>query len=284
MGARESMIVGSTLLAISFLASTAAPAMEPMQPNAPASTAAGLPSFLDDESLPALQEAWRTREQVPDQPIPAPQPREALQNTPPATSAPPATAPDPMAAARAAIERVNGPGRDDVSVRRRAEELSRRFSLGAQPSAPDAAPAPPSVMIPPAVVPEASLERGRTIVKPNPPTRTNSVTVPVTTGAVPPPEVQPLDASVRTQSALATERSRLAAPLPPPPPAANIPPLPRRAPNIRAAVAVPSPTAPRTVTRSYMRPNAAGGDPKAVLRGTVLTNQLRAFGWNNQPQ
>jgi hypothetical protein len=207
-----------------------------------------------------------------------------------------------MATARAAIERANRPGHDDASVRRRAEELSRRFSLGGEPPASEIEAGRPSVMIPPAavppviippavvppaVVPEASLKPGKTIVKPNPPTRTNSVTVPVTTGAVAPPEVQPLDASVRTQSAMATERLRLAAP---PPPRVDLPPLPKRAPKVRslrAAAEAPGTATKAAITRarparSYSS-SQSPSDPRAALRGTVMTNQLRAFGWNNQP-
>ena len=85
--------------------------------------------FLEASELPALQEAWRTREQVPDQPTPAPQPREALQNASRHIRTRSNDA-DPMAAARAAIERART-GREAVAVRQRAEELSRRFSLGA---------------------------------------------------------------------------------------------------------------------------------------------------------
>jgi len=284
MGFREGTIVGSTLLAIGFLVGDVAYAMEPVQPSGPAPSA--LPSFLDDERLPVLQQAWRAREQR-QQGAPQ-QSDEALRKGPPAFD-------DPMAAARAAMVRAKQLGRDESSVRQRAEELSRRFGAGT--SAPVAETSPPSVTIPAAVVSEASTDQGEKHAKPEPLPLKKSVTERVTTGALAPqPEVQPLDASVRTQSVLAMERLQLAAP---PPPPEVMPPLPKRAPKVvslgaaagatgTARKAEPSATKAavtrvRPASRAYSS-RQRSSDPKAALRGTILTNQLGAFGWNNQPE
>jgi len=252
MGAREGTIVGSSLLAICFLVSDASQAMEPVQlgPSMAASSAPALPAFLDDERLPAMQEAWQAHEQAP-------------------------------AAA----------GGDTTSVRERAEELSRRFSVGATAKPTDNA--APAVATPTGVIPAASSDVGKQTGK-------QGVMAPVkpvmharkalangveagTTGSVSAP---PQELSAATESALENEKLRLAAPMPP---SEAIPPLPKRPPTIRAATegssvtnAAITRTAPVHTYRARSNPNSS--DSMAALRGTILTNELHAFGWNSQPK
>ncbi len=266
MGVRESTIVGSTLLAICFLASGLARTMELSQPGAPAYSGV-LPSFLDDGRLPDLQEAWRARRQ--DNTLGGGEP----------------PAEDSMAATRAAMEKAKArrAGRGDASVRQRAEELSRRFGAGSEASAPASERSQFSATTPPAVRPEAPSDM-ETQALPQPEPSTDKIQVPkqkpvTTTGALTSAEeVQPLDASVRTQSAMTMEKLRLAAPLPP---SNAVPPLPGRAPKVRRTAAAPRPSTRAVVRARSPNPPA---DPLAALRGTVLTNELGAFGWNSQPK
>lgn len=261
MGAREGMIVGGALLAFSFLASAAPQALEPVQSGSSAgsSSAPMLPAFLDDDRLPALQEAWRANVQGPE------------------TGALPAE-PSPVA---------NAPSAGDESaatVRERAEELSRRFGVTTGPAAKTP---PPSVTIPPAVIPAAAQPeikpgRAKAAVKPVMPAR-KSAMHPANTDANP---AYPTD-TASTEKDFSAEKSRLAAP---PPPPESIPPLPRRAPQSRSATAAatkasvtrPGPAHTYRSTTS-VDPTKPPPDPKAALRGTILTNELRAFGWNSQP-
>jgi hypothetical protein len=95
------------------------------------------------------------------------------------------------------------------------------------------------------------------------------------------------------------DRLRLAAP---PPPPEKVPPLPRRAPETRTAIAAPKTravstqpakaevTRPTRSARTYsaaatrFNPADPPPDPKAALRGTIMTNELSSFGWNSQPK
>jgi hypothetical protein len=286
MGGRESTIAGSTLLAICFLAGGAVRAMEPAQSSMSAASVQALPSFLSDERVPALQEAWQASAEASQKA--RSQQGEAIQFSAP-------VADDPMHAPRAATERAKQPGRDDASVRRRAEELSRRFGAGSATSGRAAKKAPPSSVATAPVVPaKQSSEAPRSDAQqqvaatPETPVRKKIVAetkMVVTTGALSPAqEVQPLDASVRTQSAMTTEKLRLAAP---PPPSDATPPLPKRAPKIHEAAATAPPTTAAIghtrPARSYAGPREPA-DPMAALRGTVLTKELRSFGWNSQPK
>ena len=206
---------------------------------------AQLPDFLDDHRLPALEEAWRANEQ----------------------------------SLETAAEAHSAGAESETTVRARAEELSRRFGATTGPAAKTP---PPSVTIPPAVIPEPeSKEAADTPVMP----ARKSVMHPAKTGANAP---YPTD-TASTQSAFAAEKLRLAAP---PPPPESIPPLPRRAPKDRseagatakkASVTRPKPTRTYSSTTS-INPANPPPDPKAALRGTILTNELRAFGWDTQPE
>ncbi len=275
MVASKGMIVGGSLLALCWLTSAAPRAMEPDQADALPSTSSpsALPAFLGDDALPALHEAWRAREGALQELTQPQQSVVPLQNVPAAVTPTPMTA-EPNAG----------------SVRQRAEELSRRFGAdGAASQSNGAKAAPASVTVPPAVAPAAPVDQAkRVLAKPASPVRKQSVTKAFTTGAVTPQEVDPLDASVRTQSALSSEKLRLAAP---PPPSDAIPPLPKRAPKVRgfSAVAPRSEKAAVVRVKPFVRANSASTsaeprpDPKAALRGTIMTNELHSFGWNSQP-
>ena len=254
MGAREGMIVSSALLAICFLASAATRALEPVQPGSGPSSAPSLPAFLDDDRLPALEEAWHASEQPP-QTISQSAPQLALPAETSPVSEPTAASDEPA-----------------TTVRQRAEDLSRRFDAA---NGPAATTPPPSVTIPPAVVPEPA----------HPETRPESKQAAVTP-AMPPEKTGAIAPST---TAFAAERLRLAAP---PPSPETIPSLPRRAPKNRsdagatvkkAAVTRLRPTRTYSATAG-VNPANPPSDPKAALRGTIMTNELRSFGWNTQPK
>jgi hypothetical protein len=256
MGAREGMIVGSVLLAICFLASTAPRALEPVQPGMSVGASSALPDFLDDDRLPALQEAWRSGDGRSETALSAPQ------------SALPVAMPSAIGAA---------------SVRERAEELSRRFgaTTGAAPQT-----EPRSVTIPPAVVPEAAPDSEQTAAPSVMPPRKSAVQTAKTSANAPYPTE-----TASTQKDFTADKLRLAAP---PPPPERLPPLPRRAPESRSVSLAPTkavvarPRAARTYDTYSEAPRAKPavppGDPKAALRGTILTNELHSFGWNSQPK
>jgi hypothetical protein len=103
-----------------------------------------------------------------------------------------------------------------------------------------------------------------------------------------------------TDGGFANQKLRLAAP---PPPPEKVPPLPRRAPETRTAISLPKTRAasrepareevarPARPERTYsatatsrISPVDPPADPKAALRGTIMTNELRSFGWNTQPK
>jgi hypothetical protein len=205
---------------------------------------AQLPDFLDDHRLPALEEAWRANEQ----------------------------------SLETAAEAHSAGAESETTVRARAEELSRRFGASTGPAAKTP---PPSVTIPPAVIPEP--ESKEAAVAPVMPARKSAMN-PAKAGAKAPYPTE----TASTPSAFA-DKLRLAAP--PPPPEA-IPPLPRRRPNDRseagatatkAAVTRPKPTRTYSATTSA-NPANPPPDPKAALRGTIMTNELRALGWDKQPE
>ena len=255
MGAREGTIVGSSLLAMCVLASAVPYALEPVQPGLTISRASAqtLPKFLDDNHLPAFQEAWPDGR--PAEPV---QPGSTLQSALP----------------------VLAPSADSASgVRQRAEELSRRFGAST------------------AVVPDAVPETvpSRTADNEDMPPRKSAMNT-TETAALP---QSPADVAT-TDGDFAHQKLRLAAP---PPPPDKVPPLPRRAPETRTAIAVPKTrpvsreparaevTRPARSARTYsaaatahFNPAAPPPDPKAALRGTIMTNELSSFGWNSQPK
>ncbi len=115
---RNARLMG--VLVVAGLASAAA-AMELNQSPAPASAEAPafvLPAFLDDARLPDLQEAWREHFSAV---------------TTAADPAPPASTPEGSALETAsdALTRAEKVSIEAVSVRERAEELSRRFGAEA---------------------------------------------------------------------------------------------------------------------------------------------------------
>ena len=255
MGAREGTIVGSSLLAMCVLASAVPYALEPVQPGLAISRASAqtLPKFLDDNRLPAFQEAWPN-----GRPAEPSQPGSTLQ------SALPVLAPSADSA---------------TSVRQRAEELSRRFGAGTgviHDAAPETVPS-------------------RTVDNEVMPPRKSAMNA-TETAAIP---QSPTDVAT-TDGDFAHQKLRLAAP---PPPPEKVPPLPRRAPETRTAIVAPKARAVSTeparaeVTRparsaraysaaaaTHFNPAAPPPDPKAALRGTIMTNELSSFGWNSQPK
>ncbi len=276
MGAKERMIVGSALLAICFLASASTHALEAAQSIAGSSgSSSELPAFLDDDRLPALEEAWRASEH-PSEP-----------------ETPPSTLPDATPPAEAAG--------DATTVRERAEELSRRF--WAKPGTAGQNASPP-VAIAPAVVPEPASEPDEppTIseVKPGNAQTATTVTpvIPARKSVMPAAKTRaktetnaqmPPTNTASTQSDFSSEKLRLAAP---PPPPESIPPLPRRAPASRgedpvetkSVVTRPRPVRTYSASTTVTNPAEPPPDPKAALRGSILTNELRSFGWNSQPK
>ncbi len=274
MDAREGMIVGSVLLAICFLASAATHALEAAQPSVSVTTSSELPAFLDDDRLPALEEAWRASEQ------------------PPESETPQSALPDTTSSATEAAGEAN-------TVRERAEALSRRFGAATGPAAQKT---PPPVTIAPAVVPEPASEPNDppTLLEVRPGSAQTAITVmPVIPARKSAMHAAKTDANAAipamptetasTESDFSSEKLRLAAP---PPPPESIPPLPRRAPTSRSEdgveteAVVTHPKAARTYSASttVTNPAAPPPDPMAALRGSILTNDLRAFGWNSQPK
>src|SRR5436190_2803513 len=128
MGASNTIFAGGSLLAVTVLMGASAHAMEPAQaPSAAPSSAFSLPSFFDGNRVPDLKDAWSAGDIAP-----------AISSTMPAESAPSAPPPSDdaaLAAAKAAMVRAEQAGRDAADVRRKAEELSRRFGADNAPTA-----------------------------------------------------------------------------------------------------------------------------------------------------
>jgi len=118
MGVRENTIVGGSLLMMCVFLCGRAAAMEPDKSGLPrqSSPAAALPTFLDDDRLPDLQEAWHQRASE-------------------AKGAPSANGEAAMSAARAGMKRADQTNQEEGVVRQRAEELSRRFGAAGRPAA-----------------------------------------------------------------------------------------------------------------------------------------------------
>ena len=128
MGASNTIFAGGSLLAVTVLMGASAHAMEPAQaPSAAPSSAFSLPSFFDGNRVPDLKDAWSAGDIAP-----------AISSTMPAESAPSAPPPSDdaaLVAAKAAMVRAEQAGRDAADVRRKAEELSRRFGADNAPVA-----------------------------------------------------------------------------------------------------------------------------------------------------
>jgi hypothetical protein len=270
MGASESTFVGGSLLAVCLLVSGAAHAMEPAQSRASTSSlpALSLPAFLDGNRVPDMQEAWQAHVRTPQE-----EPQVEDGNV----AVAPATKDAAMSAARAAMERAGQESSEAADVRQRAEELSRRFGAGGVASEPVGSIERPSAVATPAAI----------AATPPPPQVKQVVVAPLDTGADTGAGVGTVNAKTAATGTSAPARTpdidigqklRLAAPLPP----RDIPPTPVRAPRDTASITEP--------------PNKVGGPPvarsvparkssrKVDVTGDVLPTELRAFGWNAQPE
>ncbi len=265
MGASESTFVGGSLLAVCLLVSGAAHAMEPAQSRASTSSlpALSLPAFLDDKRVPDLQEAWQAHVRAPQA-----EPRVEDGNVAVAPVANDAS----MSAARAAMQRAGQTSSEAANVRQRAEELSRRFGAGGVAAEPVGSIERPSAVATPAAI----------AATPPTPLGKQVVVAPLDTGAgvgtVKAKAAAPGTSAPARQDIDMGQKLRLAAP----PPPRDIPPTPVRAPRATASITEP--------------PNKVGGPPvarsvparkssrKVDVTGDVLPTQLRAFGWNAQPE
>jgi hypothetical protein len=242
----------------------------------PEPVAVSFPDFLDDRRLPQLHAAWEAYE------APA---QDAAKDLPVADSDTAKPIRDiSMIAARFAMERLAS--HDEAVVRRRAEELSRRFGADETPgvvavtaSIEEDAPARPSAQADiskatqVAAVPEASAE---------------SATPPAAeaTADVSASEASPEAVATDDKPDLGTKYS-LAAPMPLDRP----PPIPLR----RSAPAAYDPppaepkkaiarTRPATASRTARRRNPAiQTEDNGNSIASFLPTQLFSFGWNTQP-
>lgn len=269
MGASKSTFLGGSLVAMCFLLTSTAAAVEPEQSSVPSQTTPPLPAFLDDKRSGDLQEAWRARE---------PEAKEAprLQGSG-APQEPAAKETEAMSAARAAMKRVGEANRQAPAVRQRAEELSRRFGAeGAVAEPVDAGEIPSAAVVPPAISGQPPSGQGdQTVVTAPEPTREGDAATDAQPAGAGSATAALPEAAADTQDP-ATEKSP---PVPVVRPSAHIPPLPLRAPRAVAHDAA---------TRHY-RP-AAGSLPAPAPapadkgRVEVFPPYIRAFGWNSQPQ
>lgn len=270
MGVRTSSIVGSVLLAMCCFAAGAA-AFDTAQSAEPAgpsgSSSFGLPSFLDTERLPNLQEAWRA------------------QITPPGRgddgrSAAPAFVP-PLYVDRAGpadrgeTEPTTSSART-ATVRRRAEELSRRFFGGGASTD-----KPAQELAKPAVQPEVPLPAQPVVdtakaAAPLPPPyaigadpSADRSEADTTTAALPDAARSVPDAPMRKRAAAA-------------PMHVGLPPLPRRRPEPDARAENHNSSAPSRRYRSVVsRPSVSSSRRDA--KREVFPSYLHSFGWDPRP-
>jgi hypothetical protein len=294
-------MIGCTLLAMGAVVNGAATAAEPEKPVAAStSTANSLPVFLDERRLADMREAWGARVVRSDPSRVEAATREAQQLE---------KAQATMQAARAAMKRAQQAGEDAAVVRRRAEEISRRFSTGTvttrvaptpadvgnaevstiatvQPAADAGAPAAPRIEHATAVhAPPLDADTG--------PAKPFGIGGPL-----------PADGTESTPNVAAIEANTTVKP---------IPPTPHRAPRTAAKIprskakvgnsAKPAGGKPRSDASAKLavntRPTAAAAnartsanagqppaadDDKPTTMSEVFSGFLRAFGWNSQPE
>jgi hypothetical protein len=279
MGASNTIFVGGLLLAVTVLTGASAHAMEAARvPSGTPSSAFSLPSFFDGNRVPDLKEAWRAGGDI------AP----AISSTVPAGSAPsaPLSSDDAaLAAAKAATVRAEEAGRDAAAVRRKAEELSRRFgadiapasttesaTVGATETAPGNASGPASAAV-------ADTTTGSvTPAGPLPPPSALGV----------PPPAEPVDESAATAPATSE-------PAEPASTAAATPELDAKKQAASGAGApAPAPVVParpsnpsnKTATGDALPVSAPGmkTTPGPTSKADAIPSSIRAFGWDSQPQ
>ncbi len=290
MGASNTIFAGGSLLAVTVLMGASAHAMEPAQaPSAAPSSAFSLPSFFDGNRVPDLKDAWRAGDIAP-----------AISSTVPAEGAPSAPPPSDdaaLAAAKAVMVRAEQAGRDAADVRRKAEELSRRFGT-------DNAPA----------VTTESATVGATETAPENVTGAASAAVAdTTTGSVTPatplpppsalgvpPPAEPADASAATAPAT-SEPDKSSEPAEPASVAAATPELPAKKQPVTGTGAPARDPRKTAVSVAPLRPSnplnkTAAGDalpvtapgmkttPGPTSKADAIPSSIGAFGWDSQPQ
>jgi hypothetical protein len=288
MGVRQVSVVSGILLAVGASLSAAwaqSAAMEPMhaavgmgaQP-----VAVSFPDFLDDRRLPQLEAAWEAYEH-PAQNEPASLPvAETEIRTDDAAPARPMRDIS-MLAARFAMERLAS--RDDTVVRRRAEELSRRFGADETPGVVSV-----TASIDERSSQQPSAEAGKSkptqvaTAEPGQAAQGATLAAEESSGDAAGAEAEPAKVAADEKADLGTRYS-LAAPLPlnrPPPlplrrsaPAAYDPPPAQP----KKAVARTRPTSASRTAR-HRNPSIEGTDNSIA---SYLPTQLFSFGWNSQP-
>ncbi|MAS40744.1 MAG: hypothetical protein CMK33_03410 [Porticoccaceae bacterium] len=233
----------------------------------------GLPKFLDEDSVLELHSAWRLRAIGEDTSVAA-EVEKSPSDTDPA-----------MTAARAAMKRSKEVAGRAADVRSRAEALSQLFGATAQDDEPDAPAtittastpendektisAKSSVPVVDAVdvapVAESPVEETAS-VKELPP-----LDPPYAVGGPP----LPVEPDQGQTAVLSSPNVAGNGPSDVQPRVTDLPPLPKRAPPVdqqKSATASPAPSVSRAPRRP--KPNPA----------YIFPNELRAFGWNTQPE
>lgn len=285
MHAREVRHLCRSLLAAGVLAGTAGPVLA--QSPSPFATpdfrqfVEGLPQFLDEERVLDLHRAWRLRAEH---------------------SASPSEDASAMSTARAAMERRKAMAQRAPEVRQRAEALSRLFGATATEAevAAEEAPAPATITTATTAPARPATEARGDAVKPAATGSVPAKPVATTVATSPTPAVEPAE-DAPTQTAKARDDTPLdppygvGGPLPDADdladapeatetgtlpvtakPAASMPPLPVRAPETSAQKSGAVVTTTRSASRT---PHRSKPDP-----AYVFPDQLRAFGWNTQPE
>ncbi len=273
--ARESALIGGSLLAMCCLVHGAAAFEQGKPAAAPVQALPALPSFLEGNRLLDLQEAWRTA-------LPAPAPKQGAAATPDASA--PNSAPSEEAAikaARSAIKRAGGASRDAAAVRKRAEELSQRFGASGAVSGPEKVDEAPIASTPPyAIGAEPSADRGPQSdeKEAGPGTETAGPVAPgashlgadTATGALPDAAAPVQNSEIASKPRLGTARSK-----------SVLPPLPLRAPRF-AAVPPDPPVVHRSRAATSSRPAPARSTTRDAKR-EVFPAYMHSFGWNPKP-
>jgi hypothetical protein len=289
MGASNTIFAGGSLLAATVLMGASAHAMEPARvPSVAPSSAFSLPSFFDGNRVPDLKDAWRAGDIAP-----------AISSTVPAESAPSAPPPSDdaaLAAAKAAMVRAEQAGRDALAVRRKAEELSRRFgtdsapasttesgTVGATETAPGNAGGPASAAV-------ADTTTGS--VKPATP-------LPPPSALGVPPPAEPVDESAAAASAT-SELAKASEPVGPATAAAT-PEPPAKKQSVSGAGAPAQDPRKTAMSVAPVRPSnpsnkTAAGDalpvgapgmkttPGPTSKADAIPSSIGTFGWDSQPQ
>lgn len=287
MGASVRTFAGTMLAAMSFVLIGPVSAFEPVQPGLVGSDpqAFSFPVFLDHDRLPLLLAAWDSYEHVSQE-------RSEIEPQPTVTAGQDdeqAASDISSVAARALAQRAERATRNAAVVRRRAEELSRRFGADETPgvvavtASVDKKASAKQQQQPKQVI-LRSLEQSAGVASSTSPQPTASEKIAETRVA---PQDDPVDAPIQTAKAespdLEDTKLRLAAPLP------RTPPMPRRRSAPAAYDPPPKPevkavprTRPSRASRTVRVPNRTADDNGNTL-SSYLPTQLRSFGWNTQP-